>query len=193
MINPILFRGGMYGDLILGILDPSSLIKTNYWRKDYDHSTCAKQYIKYTRTYLKKFFNYTDQQKYRYYNTFNKINKTVYFLTHDTDFSMNYKEQTVQIICSDLTLFNNFAERFERLHRPQVINETKKMIENKNNFVESYKDSLILWQNAFKFPKQFDIKNIFKKTDFIKDLQECFDNIDVTRASSIYDNHFGIN
>ena len=63
MINPILFRGGMYGDLLLGMIDPTALINTKKFTLEYKHSRCADKYIKYTRTFMKKFFMYTVKQK----------------------------------------------------------------------------------------------------------------------------------
>ena len=189
MIEPILFRGGMYGDLIIGMLDPTALLETNNWQKEYKHSTCSGKYIKYTRAYLKKFFLYNDTQKHRYYKAFNSIKKPVYFLTHDTDFSQHYKDQTTQLICSDLSLMDHFAERFERLHRPQVIQEAKTLIQNDKNFVDDYKKSLILWQDAFIFPRRFDIKNIFNQSKFINDLQQHYGDMDTEHARIVYDIH----
>jgi hypothetical protein len=194
MICPILFRGGMYGDLLIGMLDQRSLISKIYWKKDYGHSRCGDKYIKYTRTYLKKFFKYTDKKKIRYYESLKKLRHPVYFLTHDTDFSLNYKQETIQIICSDFTLFDHFAERFYNLHRKSVIDESKKMITDKDNFgknfIEIYKNSLISWQNTFKFNQQFDIKNIMNKKMFLEDLSVFFKLKNLTWAEYIYTNHF---
>jgi len=193
MIYPILFRGGMFGDLLIGMLDQRSLISKTYWEKEYGHSRSSDMYIKYTRTYHKKFFQYTDKQKNRYYELFKKIRNPVYFLTHDTDFSIKYyKEETIQIVCSDIKLFNYFAERFNLLHKKHVIDETKKIIKNANNFVEDYEKSLISWQENFIFPKQFDIKNIMNKSLFLKDLQKFFliDDENLKWAEHIYTKHF---
>lgn len=192
MIKPILFRGGMFGDLIIGMVDPSCLLKTSLWQKDYLHSTCAGQNIKYTRTYLKKFFLYNDDQKQRYYRSFENIKHPVYFLTHDTDFSQNYKSETTQLVCSDLTMLDYFAQRFEALHRPKVINETKKLIKNSDDFVQDYIKSLTIWQEAFVFPNRFDIKNIFDKSKFIDDLVNYFHIADTKHAEAIYDSHMNL-
>lgn len=190
MIRPILFRGGMYGDLVLGMMDKSCLIGTSHWKKEYVHSTCGGKNIKYTRTYMKKFFEFDNYQKNRYYNAFDKLEKKVFVLTHDTDYSMNFKDITTQIVCSDNSMLKHFAMRFEKLHRPKVIEESKKLIQNNGNFVEDYTKSLIVWQKAFVFPKRLDIKNIFEKNKFIKDLKSCFGHIDEYHASSVYDKHF---
>ena len=189
MIKPILFRGGMYGDIILGMLDPGALISTNRWQKEYAHSTCAGKYIKYTRTYMKKFYKYTIEQKIRYYKTFDRVNRDIYFLTHDTDFSQRYKERTTQVICSDQSLMKHFAERFERLHRKVVIDEAKQFIEQKASFVQDYEKSLNVWQEAFVFPHRFDIKNIFNKKQFLYDLGQCFTGVNPTYASEMYEYH----
>jgi len=193
MIYPILFRGGMHGDLLIGMLDKKSLISTTHWQKDYGHSRCADKYIKYSRTYLKKYFKYTTEQKLKYYNSFKKTTHPVYFLTHDTDFSINYyKEETIQIICSDSTLIDYFAKRFYTLHKERVIKETKKIITNTGNFVEDYKNSLILWQECFNFPNQFDIKNIMNKSLFLKDLKKIFKLESLEWAEHIYTTHFNM-
>ena len=192
MIKPILFRGGMFGDLILAMVDPTCLIKTNHWQKEYRHSTCAGQNIKYTRTYLKKFFLYNEDQKHRYYRSFESIKHPVYFLTHDTDFSKNYKSETTQLICSDLSMLDHFAQRFEALHRPKVINETKKLIQHSDNFVQDYIKSLKIWQEVFVFPNRFDIKNIFNKSKFIDDLSIYFNISDTRHAETIYDSHMNL-
>jgi hypothetical protein len=189
MIRPILFRGGMFGDLILGILDPSCLLKTTLWQKEYGHSTCAGQNIKYTRTYLKKFFLYNNDQKHRYYRCLASIKRPVYFLTHDTDFSQHYKSETTQLVCSDLAMLDYFAQRFEKLHRPKVIDETKKLIKNSDDFIQDYIKSLKLWQEAFVFPNRFDIKNIFDKSKFLDDLNNHFKIADPKHAETIYDCH----
>lgn len=190
MLTPILFRGGMYGDLILAMIDPTATIKTNYWQKEYVHSTAGGNYIKYTRTYMKKFFLYSDQQKHRYYKAFEKVKKKVGIATHDTDFSMAHHQQnTIQVVCSDLELMPNFAQRFASLHRPKVIKEAGEMIKAGDDFITDYKKSLIQWQEVFNFPNRLDIKNIFQKEKFIQDLQQCLSNMDVTYASQVYDNH----
>lgn len=190
MIKPILFRGGMYGDLIIGMLDPRSLITSECWQKEYVHSTCAGKNIKYTRTFMKKFFQYTDLQKKKYYESFERVNSAVYFLTHDTDFSLNYKDITSQIVCSDQSMFEHFAKRFQQLHRPLVIQEAKKMIDSQDDFVNDYKKSLLQWQEAFVFPRRFDIKNLYNRELFIDDLDRHFGVVDHAYAREIYITHF---
>ena len=119
MIHPILFRGGTYGDLLIGMLDPTALLNTNNFTLDYAHSTCADKYIKYTRTLMKKFFNYNEKQKEKYYCRFNT--KDAWVLTHDTEYSTKHRGKTVQLVCSDLNLLPIFSKRFYELHEEHVI------------------------------------------------------------------------
>jgi len=139
---------------------------------------------------MKKFFQYTDLQKKKYYESFERVNSAVYFLTHDTDFSSNYKDITSQIVCSDQSMFDHFAKRFQQLHRPLVIQEAKTMINSQNDFVDDYKKSLFEWQEAFVFPKRFDIKNLYKQDQFIEDLDRHFGVVDRAYARKIYIDHF---
>ena len=83
----------------------------------------------------------------------------------------------------------HFAERFEKLHRKIVIDETKKLIEQKKSFVEDYEESLNVWQQAFVFPHRFDIKNIFDKKQFLNDLGGYFQGVDLSYAGEMYDKH----
>lgn len=189
MIKPILFRGGMYGDLLLGMLDPTALLQTSLWQLEYKHSTCANYNIKYTRTFQKKFMQYTESQKQKYYDRFSRISQKVYLLTHDTDFSLKHKDITTQIICSDYNMTQDFAARFQSMHRQKVITEAKSKIENKRNFINDYTESIKLWQDAFIFPNRFDIKNIHTRSLFLKDFAEYFQIDNMNHAERIYDIH----
>lgn len=188
MIHPILFRGGTYGDLLIGMLDPTALLNTNNFTLDYAHSTCADKYIKYTRTLMKKFFNYNEKQKEKYYCRFN--NKDAWVLTHDTEYSTKHRGKTVQLVCSDLNLLPIFSKRFYELHEEHVITEAKTMLENKLEFVDDYSKSILDWQNFHVFPKRFDIKNIFNRNEFIKDVAEFFKIDNTNYMEKIYDVHF---
>lgn len=192
MLNVILFRGGMFGDLLLGMVDPTALLETSNWQLEYKHSTCANYNIKYCRTFQKKFGNYTETQKQKYYDRFSRIPQKVYVLTHDTDFSWKYTNITTQIICSDYDMIHDFATRFKNMHRQKVIIEANSMIENKRNFVNDYSESIKLWQDAFVFPNRFDIKNIHNKTLFLQDCENYFGINDMSHAERIYDNHIDI-
>jgi hypothetical protein len=188
MINPILFRGGMYGDLLLGMIDPTALIDTKKFTLEYKHSRCADKYIKYTRTFMKKFFMYTEEQKEKYYCRFNTHD--VWVLTHDTEYSLKHKAKTVQLVCSDLDLLPIFAKRFDQLHAQHVITEAKTMLENNLEFVDDYSKSISDWQDVHMFPKRFDIKNIYKRNKFIKDVAEYFQVDNTDHLEKTYDVHF---
>tara|TARA_Y100001937_G_scaffold44036_1_gene62057 strand:- start:86 stop:631 length:546 start_codon:yes stop_codon:yes gene_type:complete len=176
MINSILFRGGMYGDLLLGMIDPTALIKTKNFKLEYKHARCADRYIKYTRTFMKKYFRYTDAQKKKYYDRFDKHD--VWTSTHDTDYSYKQYKNTIQIICSDIDLHYDFAKRFFSVN------------ENQSGSVDEYAETLKGWQLMHNFPKRFDIKNIHNKTKFIMDIKNFFNVTDTMHMENIYDKHF---
>ena len=132
---------------------------------------------------------YTESQKQKYYDRFSRISQKVYLLTHDTDFSLKHKDITTQIICSDYNMTQDFAARFQSMHRQKVITEAKSKIENKRNFINDYTESIKLWQDAFIFPNRFDIKNIHTRSLFLKDFAEYFQIDNMNHAERIYDIH----
>ena len=158
----LLFRGGMCGDMISTLLD-RSIIDLN-----------QKDHLKLSRTKLKKFWKYTDEEKKSYIQL--NLNSEKILLSHDTDLSYIYPNLTTQLICSDESKIMLFAERFESLHKDHVIKEAKKFLNNKEIFVEEYAKSLIDWQNYHQF-NRFDIKNI-GSDQFLYDLQSYF-NIEI--------------
>ena len=184
MHNIILFRGGMCGDLILGMINKDYL--HSHGPTDIEDSVCCQYKIKTDRQIMKKFFRYSNKEKEEY---FKKFENTVpeYTLSHDTDFCLTKKENTIQIICSDSSKFTYFSERFEKIHRNIVIEETKKYIENTaNTFVENYANSLRQWQDAFKFSETVDIKNIGKDT-FVTDVLNQLQVTDKSWSLQVYD------
>lgn len=191
MINSILFRGGMHGDLLLGMLDSRALQKNIIHEKDYKRNTVGKYHIKYTRTLQKKFFQYTDMQKQKYYERFSTVKNNVWVLTHDTDFSYNYPQTTTQIICSDEKLVKTFSHRFYKLHNNNVIKEAGLMMKNSTgDFVEDYANDIIEWQNYHNFPKRFDIKNIYNQNKFLQEFEQFFQHQDMEQSRAIYQAHF---
>lgn len=176
MAQSILYRGGMYGDLLLGMVDPTALIQTKNFLLDYKHHRCADRYIKYTRTFMKKYYRYTEPQKQKYYNRFDKHD--IWTSTHDTDYSVKQYKNTIQIICSNLDMHESFAKRFYRINQ------------HESGSVTEYTESLIGWQKTYWFPKRFDIKNIHSKTKFIKDVSNFFNIKDTKHMETIYDTHF---
>ena len=175
-MNSILFRGGMYGDLLLGMIDPTALIKTKNFELEYKHARCADRYIKYTRTFMKKYYRYTEPQKQKYYDRF--FDHDVWTSTHDTDYSYKRYKNTIQIICSNLDMHESFAKRYYRINQ------------NESGSVDEYAETLKGWQLTHNFPKRFDIKNIHSKTQFIKDVSNFFNVTDTKHMETIYDTHF---
>jgi len=161
----ILFRGGMCGDLILGMIDKNALLHRPGSKKGY--STINDYRIKKHRSKMKKFFNYTNEQKNRYYN-----NLTNTIITHDTDYLLN-SDDVIQIICSSEEKIVSFAERFEKIHRKKVIDEARAAINSKGNFVEDYTQSILEWQQSFQFKNRFDVCNI-STLDFQHDVCTYF-------------------
>jgi hypothetical protein len=194
MINPILFRGGMHGDMLLGMLDPTALQKTNIYEKEFKKNSVANYHIKYTRTQQKKFTKYNDLQKQKYYDRFDRLKRDVYIVTHDTDFSKRYEEHTVQLVCSDESLIKVFAQRFHDLHRAKVSEEAKQHLQNTTgDFVKDYAQDIINWQNHHRFKNRFDIKNIYNEQAFLYDFHRQFPNADPGWSHRIYLDHFNIN
>jgi len=191
MLRPILFRGGMFGDLILGMLDPTALQKKSIYQKNYKKNTVGGYHIKYTRTQQKKFSNYTQIKKEIYYSRFMKFERDVYIVTHDTDFSKNYPDQTIQLVCSDQTILTKFAERFHRLHRKQVSDEAKTYLkEDTGDFVSDYAQDILRWQDFHKFKHRFDIRNIYNEQQFLQDFDRAFPQADPVWSHQLYKEHF---
>jgi hypothetical protein len=191
MIRPILFRGGMFGDLLLAMSDKSCLLEKTVYSKEYKKNSVAGYYIKYTRTQQKKFFNYPQIKKEIYYSRFMKLKRVVYVVTHDTDFSKNYQDQTIQVICSDRLLTRNFAERFYRLHSNKVKEEAKAhMGQHTGDFVEDYAKDIERWQDYHQFKNRFDIRNIYNKEAFLADYNHFFKPSDPEWSRLIYTDHF---
>ena len=125
---------------------------------------------------MKAYFRYTDEQKQRYYKRLSKYD--VWTSTTDTDFSYRQYKNTVQIFCSDLNLLHHFAVRFHTVNPPQ------------KGSIDEYAESLESWQLMHKFPKRFDIKNVYNRTKFIMDVKNFFDITDTTHIEDTYDKHF---
>ena len=126
-----------------------------------------------------------NKEKETYFKKYENNNE--YTLSHDTDFCLTKKENIIQIVCSDSSKFTHFAKRFEEQHRNLVIDEAKKYIENTaDTFVENYTNSLQQWQEAFKFPNTFDIKN-FGTSHFVDDVCNKFQVEDKAWSLQIYD------
>ena len=149
----ILFRGGMCGDHLYKMLEPSN-------SKNNDHRI------------MKKFYNFSKQEKDNYYN-----NTKGYILTHDTDYCKTIAKRVIQIYCSDVALMEKFAQRFWSRNAPDRFNQLNHVMTDMKSTEESkvkdYKNDLEAWQKCNIFKDRFDIKNVFKNT-FVDDVRKHF-------------------
>jgi hypothetical protein len=185
-VTVLLFRGGMCGDLILGMTDEHALLPPG---SNKGYSTVNNYRIQKDRTVMKKFFNYTTEKKDIYYtrnygSIFRSSSETM-VLSHDTDYALLNPDNVIQIICSSKEKVIDFAERFTKIHRQQVLDEARAAINSKGNFVEDYAENILVWQQAFKFKNQFDICNI-GDADFLYDVCSYFNVSDTDWANNIY-------
>ena len=182
-MTAILFRGGMCGDLILGMIDPRAVKKKIGHNNKITDSVINNHRFKPARYVMKKFHLYNDNFK----KSYDQKLKNVYYMTHDTNFCLNEYNTVIQLVSSaDMHL--QFAKRFARIytHRPNVIQEAYSHIKQTGNFVEDYAHSLTEWQQAFQFTHRFDITDIFKD-GFIEKTCDYFGSTDHDWAKKIYD------
>jgi len=185
-MNIILYRGGMCGDIIAAMIDPTIYKKRIIEITDYDDIVMG-QIVKNSRCKLKKFWKYNDEYKINYIEKFKFINQNnLLILSHDTNLSLKYfNKETVQIVCNDDELLNLFSRRFHELHRPHVIRQVSAAIDSKSNFIDDYYSSLKIWQDAFKFEKTLDISQIYH-SNFVDTLKNLFPHIDIERAKLLH-------
>ena len=183
-MNIMLFRGGMCGDLLCILLDPT-MFKRRILSVNDDDDIVLGQIIKPQRARLKKFWRFTTVEKISYVNKLAAF-PGIFLSSHDTDLSMTYyPNETQQVICSDLKLLHNFSRRFYDLHKNRVIEEAAKAINSKGDFVDDYEASIKLWQDAFDLPNKIDIARIYH-SDFIDYLSSKFPDMDVDRARDLH-------
>ena len=183
-MNIMLFRGGMCGDLLCILLDPT-MIKRRILSVNDDDDIVLGQIIKPQRARLKKFWRFTTVEKISYVNKLATF-PGIFLSSHDTDLSMTYyPNETQQVICSDLKLLHNFSRRFYDLHKNRVIEEAAKAINSKGDFVDDYEASIKLWQDAFDLPNKIDIARIYH-SDFIDYLSSKFPKMDIDRARDLH-------
>ena len=183
-MNIMLFRGGMCGDLLCILLDPT-MIKRRILSVNDDDDIVLGQIIKPQRARLKKFWRFTTVEKISYVNKLAAF-PGIFLSSHDTDLSMTYyPNETQQVICSDLKLLHNFSRRFYDLHKNRVIEEAAKAINSKGDFVDDYEASIKLWQDAFDLPNKIDIARIYH-SDFIDYLSSKFPKMDIDRARDLH-------
>lgn len=174
MHKVILFRGGMCGDVIFSML-----------HKKYISSIYPLKQVK-ERRLMKKFYNYTENEKKEYFNLFNNSNTIEYTLSHDTNFCQTIKENVIQLYCSDLSMLYRFSERFWIKNEFDAVEHViKDMNTTPENKIKDYANDILNWQTAYVFPNRFDIKNIFDSS-FSKQLIEHFSLQDINYAKFIH-------
>lgn len=171
----ILFRGGMCGDIILSMIDKS------YTRNLYPLENIKQRYV------MKKFYNYTEKEKLEYYESFNQ-NKTEYTISHDTDFCFKpeIRKNVIQIYCSDEKMVPFFSKRFWiKNDFDEISHVIKKLDSTDKNKIKDYANDIISWQNFYKFPNTFDVKNVYTP-NFINELKLQFEIRDLDWAKTIH-------
>ena len=181
-MTAILFRGGMCGDLILGMIDPNAVKKKTGYNDKITDSTINNYRFKPARYIMKKFHLYDDNYK----KSYDQKLKDIYYLTHDTDFCLNKFNKVIQLISSPL-MHLKFAQRFATIykHRPHVIAEAYSHIKQNSNFVDDYASSLTEWQRAFKFEQQYDVSDMLEP-NFVEKTLEYFEVDNFDWANQIY-------
>ena len=176
-MTALLYRGGMCGDLILAMIDPNALKKRTGYNDKITDSVINDYRYKPARYIMKKFHLYDSQYKQKYTQ---KLHDQ-YYLTHDTDWCQQTKDRVVQVVCENKSLHKWFARRFEKIYtpRPHIIQEAYNHIEQTNNFVSDYANSIAQWQQAFMFENRFDISDLHD-TNFVERTLDYFgcDNYD---------------
>ncbi len=170
MHRVILFRGGMCGDIILSMLD-KNYVKSVYPLKQKDD-----------RWVMKKFYNFSMQQKDNYYRY-----TQGYTLSHDTDYCKTIEDNVIQLHCSDVEMLDIFSQRFW-IKNPEhsVKHVVQDLNLDHNNRIKDYKHDIELWQGFHIFKKRFDIKNVFKK-HFVDDVRKHFEIADVQWATTVHE------
>jgi len=167
MHTVILFRGGMFGNIILSMLDK------NYVRSIYPLRQQKERYR------MKKFYLFSHQQKMEYFK-----NMDGYTLSHDTDFCRTVdQERVIQLFCSDLSMMEKLASRFWSKNSPEDVAHVKKDLALSETYTLA--DDLEAWQNHHVFKNRFDVKNIYD-VDFVDRLEQHFKVKDVKWARSIH-------
>jgi len=164
MHKVILFRGGMCGDVLLSMLNKRYV-------ENYNPLKQKKKFV-----WMKKFYKYSLKEKDKYFKQFDND----YTLSHDTDYCYKIKNNVIQLFCSDISMLAKFSERFwTKNDRPSIEHVIKDLNSTDNDKLKDYENDLLSWQTAHKFPKRFDIKDIFTNK-FVEQVNNFFavDNIE---------------
>lgn len=163
----ILFRGGMFGDIILSMLN-----------KKYVRSVYPLKQVK-ERTVMKKFYNFSLKEKYLYLGKMDG-----YTLSHDTDFCRQINEdQVVQIFCSDKEMLSHIADRFWTKNPHESVAHVKDDLNLGQE--KTLAQDIESWQSFHIFKNRFDVKNIYKNC-FLDDLESAFEIDDYEWAKTIH-------
>jgi len=163
----ILFRGGMCGDLIL------CMINKQYMRSIYPFKQVRE------RTKMKKFYNYSDKEKYDYF-----ARMEGYTSSHDTEFCSKVNpDSVVQLFCSDKNMMPTLAERFWTKNESVAVEHVKNDLGLNKDYTLS--DDMQAWQDFHVFKHRFDIKNVYKST-FVHDVEEYFKIKDFEWAKTLH-------
>ena len=182
MHKPILFLGGMCGDIILLMVDSTCTLQSVNVEYTFDN-------IKESRQLMKKYWRYNKEDKDRYYDFYNKKTKNTYSLTHDTDYAKTIPN-TIQLHCSNINRLEWFSKRYKTIYETRnngiVLKEMcDSMNFTVNKFVEQYANMIKDWQAFHIFDNRFDIAEI-SKDEFLDQVIEYFQIKDKDRARKIY-------
>lgn len=182
MHRPILFLGGMCGDIILLMADPTCVAQTTNTEYIFDN-------IKESRQLMKKYWRYNKEDKDRYYDLYNKRIHNTYSLTHDTDYAKTITT-TIQLHCSDIDRLKWFSGRYKKIYETRNNGVVLKELCDSMNFtvdtfVEQYSNMIKDWQAVYVFDNRFDIATI-GKDEFLDQVIDYFQIKDKDRAQKIY-------
>ena len=185
MHKPIVYMGGMCGDLLLGMIEPNALYLPRIAKRFYYLATINQYEVRIGRTMQKNFWKYSNERKWKYHEKYNKFNCDMYTLSHDTEFCSNIPN-AIQLYCKDESLLNKFAERFEYINRERVIEIVCRDLNlSRSNFVREYAECLRNWQSSFVFENRFDVSNVGNDC-FVDEVIEYFNVDDKNHARTIY-------
>jgi hypothetical protein len=182
MHKPILFLGGMCGDIIILMVDPTCAVHSATIEHTFDN-------LKKPRQFMKKYWRYTNAQKDRYYSYYNKVNSLTYSLTHDTDYAKTIPE-TIQLHCSDIDRLEWFSTRYRKIYEDRNNGTVLKDLCKSMNFTVDgfnlqYANMIKDWQAFHIFDNRFDI-SLIGKDEFLDQAIEYFQIKEKDRAQKIY-------
>lgn len=141
----ILFRGGMFGDIILSMLD-----------KAYVQSVYPLRQVR-ERFVMKKFYDFSMEEKKSYLSKMDG-----YTLSHDTDFCKQVDEDhVIQIFCSDKKMLPHIAERFWTQNDYHQVEHVKTDLKLSEQY--DLADDIHGWQEHHVFKHRLDTATIYSQ------------------------------